>query len=58
MDSHVFRINSNAFQLELIPLNVELIQLKYTPDSGNFSAHKKLVHLQNISLTHCEFKEN
>ena len=29
MDSHVFTINSNPFQLELIPPNLELIQLQH-----------------------------
>ena len=31
MDSHVFTIKSNPFQLELIASNLELIQLQYTP---------------------------
>ena len=36
MDLYVSTINSNAFQLELVPANLELIQLPYAPVQWSF----------------------
>ena len=57
MNSNVFTINLHAFQLELIPLNLQQTNYSTSMFSGVFGGHKKMSYFQHVPLKRCKFRK-